>query len=190
MKRLLIMVLFVLAVAFSAAAGDNPKVVLETSKGNIVLELHVDKAPETVKNFLAYIDAEYYNNTIFHRVIPNFMIQGGGFTADMQRKKTRTPIRNEADNGLPNQRGTIAMARTSVVDSATSQFFINLKDNGFLDHKNSSPQGYGYAVFGKVVKGMDVVDKIGSTRTHSVRGFRDVPVESVVIRSIKRANQE
>ncbi|MBW2434593.1 MAG: peptidyl-prolyl cis-trans isomerase [Deltaproteobacteria bacterium] len=181
MKRLLIVVLFVTAVAFSAAAGDNPKVILETSKGNIVLELYADKAPETVSNFLAYVDAQYYNNTIFHRVIPNFMIQGGGFTADMQKKKTRAPIRNEADNGLPNQRGTVAMARTPDPHSAGAQFFINSKNNDFLNHKNKTPQGWGYAVFGHVVEGMGVVDTISEVKTVTSGRFRDVPAEPVII---------
>ena len=181
MKRLLIIVLFVLAVAFSTAAGDNPKVELETSKGKIVLELYADKAPETVKNFLAYVDAGYYNNTIFHRVIPNFMIQGGGFTADMQKKQTRAPIRNEADNGLSNQRGTIAMARTQDPHSASAQFFINTKDNDFLNHNGRTAQGWGYAVFGHVVEGMQVVDNISKVRTVTQGRFRDVPAEYVII---------
>jgi peptidyl-prolyl cis-trans isomerase B (cyclophilin B) len=181
MKRLLIMVLFGLAIAFSAAAGDNPKVVLETSKGKLVLELYAEKAPETVQNFLAYVDAGYYNNTVFHRVIPNFMIQGGGFTADMQKKKTRAPIRNEADNGLPNQRGTIAMARTPDPHSASAQFFINTKDNDFLNHNGKTAQGWGYAVFGHVVEGMQVVDDISKVRTVTRGRFRDVPAEVVII---------
>lgn len=181
MKRLLIIVLFLLAVSFSAAAGDNPKVILETSKGNIVLELYADKAPETVKNFLAYIDAEFYNNTIFHRVIPNFMIQGGGFTVDMHKKKTRAPIRNEADNGLPNQRGTIAMARTPNPHSASAQFFINCKNNDFLNHKGKTQQGWGYAVFGHVVEGLEVVDRIAKVKTVTRGRFRDVPAEPIII---------
>jgi peptidyl-prolyl cis-trans isomerase B (cyclophilin B) len=146
-----------------------------------VLELYADKAPETVKNFLAYVDAGYYNNTIFHRVIPNFMIQGGGFTADMQKKQTRAPIRNEADNGLPNQRGTIAMARTPDPHSASAQFFINTKDNDFLNHSGKTAQGWGYAVFGHVVEGMQVVDGISKVRTVTRGRFRDVPAESVII---------
>ena len=181
MKRVLIVGVAVLAVAFSAAAGDNPKVILETSKGDIVLVLYADKAPETVQNFLAYVAAKYYNNTIFHRVIPDFMIQGGGFTADMQKKQTREPIRNEADNGLPNQRGTIAMARTSNPHSASAQFFINSKDNEFLNHKSKTPQGWGYAVFGRVVEGMEVVDGISKVKTVTRGRFRDVPAEPVII---------
>lgn len=181
MKRLLIVALAVFVVVGIAAAGDNPKVVLETSKGNIVLELSADRAPQTVKNFLAYLDAGFYNNTIFHRVIPNFMIQGGGFTADMQKKQTRAPIRNEADNGLPNQRGTIAMARTPNPHSATAQFFINTNDNDFLNYKGKTPQGWGYAVFGRVVEGMAVVDSISKVKTVTRGGLRDVPATPIVI---------
>ncbi len=181
MKRLLIVALAVFVVVGTAAADDHPKVVLETSKGNIVLELSADKAPQTVKNFLAYLDAGFYNNTIFHRVIPNFMIQGGGFTADMQEKQTRAPIRNEADNGLPNRRGTIAMARTPNPHSATAQFFINTKDNDFLNYKGKTPQGWGYAVFGRVVEGMAVVDSISQVKTVTRGGFRDVPATPIVI---------
>jgi peptidyl-prolyl cis-trans isomerase B (cyclophilin B) len=177
----------------AAAAGDaqeaakgNPKAVFETSKGRFVLELYSDKAPVTVKNFLAYVDAKFYDNTIFHRVIPNFMIQGGGFTADMNQKSTNDPIRNEADNGLQNQRGTIAMARTSDPHSATSQFFINSVNNDFLNFKSKSVQGWGYAVFGKVVEGMDVVDAISAVKTGKSGMYGDVPVEPVVINSARR----
>jgi peptidyl-prolyl cis-trans isomerase B (cyclophilin B) len=186
MKRILIVALAVLAVAFTAYAGDNPKVVLETSKGKIVLELSADKAPQTVKNFLAYVDAGFYNNTIFHRVIPDFMIQGGGFTVDMQKKQTREPIRNEADNGLLNRRGTIAMARTPNPHSATAQFFINTKDNDFLNHKGKTTQGWGYTVFGHVVEGMGVVDSISKVKTVTRRRFRDVPAEPIVITRVAR----
>ena len=186
MKRILMVVFALLAVGFTSFAGDNPKVVLETSEGKIVLELSVDEAPLTVKNFLAYVDAGFYNNTIFHRVIPDFMIQGGGFTADMQKKKTRAPIRNEADNGLPNQRGTIAMARTRDPHSASAQFFINTKDNDFLNHKGETPQGWGYAVFGHVVEGMAVVDRISKVKTVTRGRFRDVPAESIVINRAAR----
>ena len=168
-------------------AKGNPQVVLETSKGKIVLELYPDKAPVTVKNFLAYVDARFYDGTIFHRVIPNFMIQGGGFTADMNQKPTNDPIQNEADNGLKNQRGTIAMARTNVPDSATSQFFINSVSNDFLNFKSKSAQGWGYAVFGKVVEGLDVVDAISAVKTGTSGRFRDVPAEPVVIKSARRA---
>ena len=188
MKKICLLLLLSLCIVSTAFAYQY--VLIETNYGDITVELNDEKAPQSVTNFLAYVDSQHYSDTIFHRVIKDFMIQGGNFTADMTPKTTRAPIKNEAANGLRNLRGTIAMARTSVVDSATSQFFINLKDNGFLDHKNTSPQGYGYAVFGKVVKGMDVVDKIGSTRTHNVGRFRDVPMEPVVIHSIRRANRE
>jgi cyclophilin family peptidyl-prolyl cis-trans isomerase len=164
--------------------GKNPIVVITTSMGTIEAELYADKAPETVKNFLAYAESGHYNDTVFHRVIKGFMIQGGGMTADMNQKATKPPIKNEADNGLKNTVGTLAMARTSVVDSATSQFFINVKDNGFLDFKSKTPQGYGYAVFGKVISGMDVVTKIENVTTTSKGMNQDVPVEPVVIKSI------
>jgi len=188
MKKITLLLLLSFTLVSSAYAYKY--VVIETNYGDITVELNDEKAPVSVANFLGYVDTLHYSDTIFHRVIKDFMIQGGNFTVDMTPKKNRAPIKNEATNGLRNLRGTIAMARTGVVDSATSQFFINLKDNGFLDHKNSSPQGFGYAVFGKVIKGMDVVDKIGSTQTHSFRSFRDVPVEPVVIRNISHINQE
>ena len=171
---------------FSAAAAENPKVALETSKGKIVLELYADKAPQTVKNFLAYVDAGYYNGTIFHRVISGFMIQGGGFTADMKKKSGRKPISNEADNRVRNERGTIAMARTSAPHSAAAQFFINTVDNDFLNHKSKTMKGWGYAVFGRVVEGMKVVDAISAVKTGTRGGFRDAPIEAVVITEIKR----
>ena len=186
MKRTLISIVILLAVAFAAIAGDNPKVEVDTAKGKIILELYADRAPKTVKNFLAYVDAGFYDGIIFHRVIPNFMIQGGGFTADMQQKKTRAPIDNEADNGLRNERGTIAMARTSDPHSATAQFFINTKNNDFLNHKGKSPQGWGYAVFGRVVGGMDVVDAISGVKTGTRGPFRDVPTDPIVITRITR----
>jgi cyclophilin family peptidyl-prolyl cis-trans isomerase len=182
MKRILISMMVVLTVSFSAVADENPRVALETSKGKIVLELYADKAPETVKNFLAYVDAGFYDGTIFHRVIPGFMIQGGGFTADMKQKRPQKPIRNEADNGLRNELGTIAMARTQNPHSATAQFFINTVDNDHLNHKSKSTQGWGYAVFGRVVEGMAVVDAISGVKT----GARDVPTEAVVITRAKR----
>lgn len=165
---------------------DSTAVVIETSLGAIEVELDAANAPLTVANFLSYVDKSFYDGTIFHRVIPKFMIQGGGFTADMQQKKTMAPIRNEAGNGLKNRRGTIAMARTMVVDSATAQFFINTVDNAFLDFKAPTLQGYGYAVFGKVVSGMEVVDAISGVRTGYSNGMRDVPVEPVVITTIRR----
>ncbi len=181
MKRLVSVLVGALMVAGVAAAGEHPRVALRTSKGTIVLELYPDKAPRTVENFLRYVKEGFYAGTVFHRVIPGFVIQGGGLTADLQPKPTHPPIPNEATNGLSNRRGTVAMARTMVVDSATSQFFVNLKDNLFLDHRDETPRGYGYAVFGRVVEGMDVVDAIASVPTGIVRGFRDVPKEPVVI---------
>lgn len=171
----------------SDAAEKNPVVVMETSLGNVKIELDQAKAPISVKNFLSYVDDKFYDGTIFHRVIGNFMIQGGGFTSEMKQKSAKAQIKNEAGNGLSNKRGTLSMARTGVVDSATAQFFINVVDNNFLDHQNESPQGFGYAVFGKVIDGMDVVDKIKAVKTGNKMGFSDVPVETVVIKSVKRA---
>jgi len=170
---------------FSSALAAT-LVVIDTSYGEIKVELDEAKAPQSVQNFLAYADKGHYNGTIFHRVIKDFMIQGGGMNADLTPKPTAAPIKNEASNGLKNLRGTIAMARTGVVDSATSQFFINLKDNAFLDHRDTSMQGYGYAVFGKVVSGMDVVDRIGTSPTGMRNRFSDVPVETVTIKSVRR----
>lgn len=164
--------------------NQNPVVAMDTSMGMIEIELYADKAPETVKNFLQYVDQDFYSGTIFHRVIDGFMIQGGGFTEQMVQKPTQAPIKNEATNGLKNERGTIAMARTMVVDSATSQFFINVKDNPFLNHVDKNQ--YGYAVFGKVISGMDVVDKIKAVPTTFKAGHENVPVTPVVIKSIKR----
>ena len=159
----------------------NPTVALDTNHGRIVLELLAAEAPKTVENFLQYANAGFYDGTIFHRVIPNFMIQGGGFDPQMQQKPARQPIHNEADNGLRNDRGTVAMARTNDPHSATAQFFINLKDNGFLNHTGKNPQGWGYAVFGRVIEGMDVVDAIARARTARRGPHDDVPVEAVVI---------
>ena len=159
---------------------------MKTSKGDITLELDADKAPATVENFLGYVDSGFYEGTIFHRVIEGFMIQGGGFTADMDQKDTRDPVRNEADNGLKNDRGTIAMARTSDPHSATAQFFINHKNNDFLNHSSKDMRGWGYAVFGKVTDGMDVVDAIAATPTGIKAGMKDVPVETVTIESVTR----
>ncbi len=177
-----VLVTFVTAGVDMAAAG-NPKVEMETSKGKIVIELFPEKAPDTVKNFLNYVDTKFYDGTIFHRVIPEFMIQGGGFTADMKRKPAGAPIKNEADNGLKNDRGTIAMARTNDPHSATAQFFINTVNNDFLNHKSKTQQGWGYVVFGKVVAGMDVVDAISSAKTVMRGMYRDVPAEIIEIRS-------
>jgi cyclophilin family peptidyl-prolyl cis-trans isomerase len=174
------------AVVSAQTAAPNPRVLFKTSKGDIAIELDAAKAPVTVKNFLAYVDAQFYDGTIFHRVIKGFMIQGGGLTADLQEKATKSPIKNEAGNGLKNKRGTIAMARTGVIDSATSQFFINHADNDFLNHRDNSAEGFGYCVFGKVVQGMEVVDAIAAVRTGSAQGMADVPRETVTILSIRR----
>lgn len=167
----------------AAKPTANPKVMLETSEGNIVLEIFQDKAPESAKNFLKYVDDGFYTDTVFHRVIETFMIQGGGFDKTMNQKKTRAAIKNESSNGLKNERGTLAMARTSVPDSATAQFFINVVDNAFLN-KDKSQDGVGYAVFGKVVdaKGMEVVDKIRKVKTNQ----EDVPEKQMVILKAKR----
>jgi len=189
MKRILLS-MFAVAMLLSTPAIAADLVVIGTNYGDITVELNTEKAPQSVANFLTYADSQHYNETIFHRVIKDFMIQGGNFSTEMAPKKTNGPIKNEASNGLRNLRGTLAMARTGVVDSATSQFFINLKDNAFLDHKNTSTKGYGYAVFGKVVKGMDVVDKIGTTPTHTYKRFSDVPVQPVVISSVKRVAKQ
>jgi len=167
------------------AETKNPIVNMTTSKGSIRIQLDAEKAPITTKNFLDYIDAGHYDGLIFHRVIGGFMIQGGGMDEQMKEKKTRAPIKNEAGNGLKNKIGSIAMARTNVVDSATSQFFINLKDNDFLNHKSPSPAEFGYAVFGEVIEGMDVVRAIEQVKT-AKRGYHDdVPVEAVEIKSTK-----
>jgi len=163
----------------TAPAAKAPHVLLETSLGNIDIELDAVKAPVTVENFVGYVKSGHYDGLVFHRVIPGFMVQGGGFTPDMQQKETRAPIKNESSNGLSNRRGTIAMARLSAPDSASSQFFINVADNGSLDYPRMS--GSGYAVFGKVVSGMDVVDKIAAVRTTTRGPFKDVPMQAVVI---------
>ena len=182
-------VLMLYGLSLAADAGEkpqsaNPVVLMKTSEGLIKIELWPGKAPETVKNFLTYVDEGFYDGTIFHRVIGNFMIQGGGFTPDMKQKPTHAPVKNEAAADVKNDRGTIAMARTNVVDSATAQFFINVVDNAFLNHKDSSPNGFGYAVFGKVIDGMDVVDKIKGVKTEPAS--QDVPVKQVIIESVKR----
>ena len=163
------------------SAATPPRVKLETSKGSIVIELDAAGAPSTSENFLAYVKDGFYDGTIFHRVIPGFMVQGGGFGEKMNQKPTKASIMNEADNGLSNLRGTIAMARTSDPHSATSQFFINLVDNNNLDHRGKNPQGWGYCVFGKVVEGMDVVDAIAGVSTGYKSGHQDVPTEPVFI---------
>ncbi len=168
----------------------NPRVVMETSEGNVTIELWAEKAPITVANFLRYVDEGFYDGTIFHRVIDNFMIQGGGFTAEMRQKQTHSPIKNEASVELKNDRGTVAMARTQVVDSATSQFFINVKDNDFLNHRDKTPREFGYAVFGKVVEGMDVVDRIKMVKTKTVGPYGDVPEKPVLIQHVRRVENE
>lgn len=169
--------------AAGAAEAGNPRVLMETSLGKIKIELFAKEAPVSTKNFLDYVNKGTYNGTIFHRVISGFMIQGGGFTPDMREKSTGTPIKNEAGNGLKNDRGTLAMARTGAPDSATDQFFINVVDNNGLNRP--SPDGFGYAVFGKVIEGMDVVDKIRSVKTGTKMGFQNVPDTPVVITSVK-----
>ncbi|WP_166359829.1 peptidylprolyl isomerase [Pseudomonas akapageensis] len=171
------------ATSLMAATPDKaPHVMLDTSMGQIEIELDPVKAPVTTKNFLEYVDNGFYTNTIFHRVIPGFMAQGGGFTAQMQQKETKDPIKNEASNGLHNVRGTLSMARTNDPNSATSQFFINVKDNDFLDPGRDA----GYAVFAKVVKGMDVVDQIVNAQTTNKQGMQNVPVDPILIKSAKR----
>lgn len=160
----------------------NPTVLLETTSGDILIELYADKAPATVENFLKYVNEGFYANTIFHRVIKGFMIQGGGMNMKMEEKATHAPIKNEADNGLRNRKYTIAMARTSDPHSATAQFFINVKDNSFLDHRSKDPQGWGYAVFGKVIRGQDVVDQIAAVKTGSRGYYEDVPMQPVIIK--------
>ena len=155
----------------------------ETNLGRFTIELYAKEAPITVANFLKYIDDGFFDGTIFHRIVPGFVIQGGGFTEDMTQKRTKPPVKNEADNGLKNSRGTLSMARTNDINSATSQFFVNLKDNDFLDHSRGN---FGYAVFARVTQGMDVVDKIAAVETGRKRGFDDVPVEPVIMKSVRR----
>jgi peptidyl-prolyl cis-trans isomerase A (cyclophilin A) len=168
--------------AFAAEETVLPVVEIKTSLGDIKLELYPEKAPLTVKNFLMYVKKKSYDGTIFHRVIPNFMIQGGGFDESLNKIKNESPVKNEADNGLANERGTIAMARTNAIHSATNQFFINLKNNTFLNHKGS--RNFGYCVFGKVIAGIDVIDKIAKVKTTRKSGYSDVPEKAVIIKSI------
>jgi peptidyl-prolyl cis-trans isomerase A (cyclophilin A)/peptidyl-prolyl cis-trans isomerase B (cyclophilin B) len=176
-----LLLLAVLSLVFNAFAAD-PQVEIKTNLGNIIIELNADKAPKSVENFLQYVKDGHYKGTIFHRVIPNFMVQGGGFSADFTQKKTRAPIPIEANNGLRNDTGTVAMARTSDPNSATAQFFINHRNNDFLNHTAPTPQGWGYAVFGKVIKGMDVVNKIAAIPTGPRGPFpSDVPSQQVII---------
>lgn len=172
---------FLLVCLLAVSSFANTKVNFKTNKGDIELELFDDKAPVTVKNFVSYVNAGFYNGTIFHRVINDFMIQGGGYDTNLSEKKTNAPIKNEATNGLSNEVGTIAMARTQVVDSATAQFFINVKDNQFLNNTGTDANNYGYAVFGKVTKGMSVVNAIKATQTRSNGPFQNLPVENVII---------
>jgi cyclophilin family peptidyl-prolyl cis-trans isomerase len=180
-KHFLVAASLVLAAMPAAARAQAPQVTLETNQGTIVLELYPDKAPATVANFLEYVKSGFFDGTVFHRVIDGFMIQGGGFTADLVKKDTRGPVKNESENGLGNERGTIAMARTQDPHSATAQFFINSADNrNFLDHGKTA-QIWGYAVFGKVIQGLEVVDKISKVATGTKNGMQDVPVQPVVI---------
>lgn len=197
MKKILIAIFLILLSSYCYAMGGSPPkegevmakgnvVVMETSKGRMKIELYADKAPLTVRNFLSYVDSGFYNGTIFHRVIPGFMIQGGGFEKGMVEKLALAPIKNEACAILTNDKGTIAMARTGIVDSATAQFFINVADNKFLDHRDETQQGYGYCVFGKVIDGIEVAEAISTVRTQSTGYFNDVPVDDVVIVSVHR----
>ncbi len=189
MKKLITFILFTILITFSIsnahAQTKTTKILIDTSIGQIEAELYTDKAPITVTNFLEYVNSKFYDGLIFHRIIPGFMVQGGGMNAEMKEKETRNPIKIESDNGLKNTRGTLAMARTQVPDSATSQFFINLVDNPFLDFKAKTTAGYGYAVFGKVTKGMDVVDSIAKVKTGSKGFHEDVPLTPVTIKSIR-----
>jgi len=196
-RRLFLALPFALIGLFFSAVGhaqsetdksDNalPQVLLETNMGNIVIELYPEKAPKTVENFLAYVHEGFYDDTIFHRVIPNFMIQGGGFTESMNKKITRAPILNEADNGLRNRIGTVAMARTNDPHSATAQFFINVAQNSFLDFREKTARAYGYTVFGRVIKGMKAVNQIRMVKTGFKNGHGDVPLQTVVIEKVRQ----
>jgi cyclophilin family peptidyl-prolyl cis-trans isomerase len=187
-KPLLLILLVGVFMAFTGgnAEAANPKVLLKTSRGDITIELFPDKAPATVKNFLSYVDEKFYDGLIFHRVIKEFMIQGGGLTADLATRTAKPPIKNEAGNGLKNTRGTLAMARSGEINSATCQFFINHVDNDFLDHRDETAPGFGYCVFGQVTSGLDIVDAIATTPTMTVHGMKDVPREAVTIISIRR----
>jgi peptidyl-prolyl cis-trans isomerase B (cyclophilin B) len=182
----------VMSLVVAGAQAESPErrtatteVVLETSKGDITFELLTDKAPLSTANFIEYVKAGFYDGTIFHRVIPDFVVQGGGLTPDMQRKKTRPPITNEADNGLTNERGTVALARTRDPHSATSQFFVNLKNNRFLNHRSKTLSGWGYTVFARVSSGMDVVDRMAASPTGSGSGTPDVPLEPITINAAR-----
>ena len=174
------------AIAGEQEKKENPKVLIKTNLGDITVELFEKEAPITVKNFLSYVDSKFYDGTTFHRVIPGFVIQGGGFTPDMKKKPTKAPIKNEATNGLKNLKGTLSMARTMDINSATSQFFINLRNNPSLDHRDNTPRGFGYAVFGRVVSGWNVVEKIAKVPTTTKGIYKDVPKKPVKIKSIRR----
>ena len=186
MRRQWIAVLLFLSslLSWPVMAADTPQVLIETNKGNIVIELYPEKAPKSVDNFLRYVNEGFYDGTIFHRVISDFMVQGGGFTPDLKKKLTHDPIHNEADNGLRNRVGTVAMARTNDPHSATSQFFINVAKNTFLDFREKTPRAYGYAVFGRVIKGMRTVNKIRTARTGFKNGMGDVPLEPVIMEKV------
>ena len=189
MKKLLTVLVFMLFTTGLSVAKEpieNPRVRMTTSQGVIELELDAQRAPGTVRNFMNYVKRGFYNGTIYHRVIPGFMIQGGGFAPGMREKTTGVPVKNEADNGLKNLAGTIAMARTSDPQSATAQFFINTADNASLDHRDKTSRGWGYTVFGKVTKGMDAVKKIEAVSTHTVGPFQNVPVKDVVIQKVEQ----
>ncbi|MBU2099240.1 MAG: peptidylprolyl isomerase [Gammaproteobacteria bacterium] len=186
LKALLAGVLLTISMIGHGAENTNPVVVMETNKGTVIIELWQDRAPITVENFLRYVDNNLYNNLTFHRVIPGFMIQGGGYDANFTEMSGYPPIKNEASPELENNRGTLAMARTNVIDSATSQFFINLVDNDFLNQTGTTAQNFGYAVFGQVIEGMDVVDAIASVATGNQRQHQNVPIEPVTIQSITR----
>lgn len=181
LKRFLPVALVLLLIGSAANAADPQRVRLTTNHGDIVIEMSPDTAPQSVENFLRYVIDGFYDGTVFHRSIPGFMLQGGGFTSELQRKETRAAIINEADNGVKNVRGTIAMARTSDPHSATAQFFVNVVDNAFLDHTGKTPRGWGYAVFGRVIEGLDVVDQIVAMRTTNRGRFRNLPTETVII---------
>lgn len=186
MRTLFLALIFSLSSIAYAAESANPVVVMETNKGTVKIELWADKTPITAANFLRYVDANFYDGLIFHRVIPGFMVQGGGFTPEMTQKSTYEQIKNEATAELKNDRGTLAMARTQVVDSATSQFFINLVNNDFLNHTNETPRGFGYAAFGEVIEGMDIVDEIAAVATGNRGMHQDVPHDDVIIISMTR----
>jgi cyclophilin family peptidyl-prolyl cis-trans isomerase len=184
----LIKLLFIFLLFSPLVYAANPIVEFETNQGNFKIELYPEKSPKTVSNFLYYVDNGFYKETIFHRVISNFMIQGGGFTREMVEKKTQPPIVNESNNGLVNNAGTVAMARTNDPNSATAQFFINLIDNNFLNYTSPEPSSVGYCVFGKIIEGMNVVHKIGQLPTGNSRGFSDVPIRPVIIMNAKHIN--